>query len=99
MKLRSWQIWALALAVMVRALVPVGYMLAPVEGDATFPRVVICTSAGMKIIEADGRPAGEHGGAPDLAPCAYAALARPSRWRKVIHNLCLVQRTLTEPFP
>lgn len=63
-----------ALALVVKVLVPSGYMVAGPQDGAPFP-LVICTAQGAMVLDADAA-GGDHDGSPDGSahdsPCAFA---------------------------
>ena len=67
-KARPWTAWLVlvAMAVLVRALVPAGYMAAPDMG----PGFIICTGQAASPAEHGGKPAGDVRKADSV--CAYA---------------------------
>lgn len=74
---RGWMIRLLLAAVVLRALIPVGFM--PDFGAAAKGvfKVVICTAAGSKhvMLDADGKPLPDQKSQHHDQPCAFAGLA------------------------
>lgn len=73
-------VWLAGLALLLRALMPGGVMLAP-AGAGWGASVVLCPGTAPMLAHAD-RVSGEHGGkqsprGSELAPCAFASLAAP----------------------
>lgn len=65
-----------AVAVMLRVLVPSGFMVGKPTDEAAFA-LVICTPQGMIAVSAETPPDGDVDGvATDSAPCAFAASAQ-----------------------
>jgi hypothetical protein len=64
------------IALTLRSLVPVGFMLAPVAADGAMT-VVICTGHGPQImtLDAEGNPVPQKSGITDQNVCPYAASA------------------------
>jgi len=109
---RHWSAWfAMALAaVMVRAFIPTGYMIAPSQGL----HLVICTGHGPAVSRIDGEAPSKAPQKPDQ-PCVFAGchsacsvdillpVAQPAAWFAVVtvlHSLDLSPgRGLAAPPP
>jgi len=75
-----------ACAIAIRVFIPAGYMVAPTEGQAGLPAIVICTAQGAKTVALD---ASGVVGTPDATPqpdegklnpghgCVFAGAATP----------------------
>jgi hypothetical protein len=63
-----------AVLLALRSLLPVGFMLAPTQGDGAIS-IVICTGHGPRLvtIDADGQPVSEKPAAGDNGLCPFAA--------------------------
>ena len=73
---RGWQTWLIAIALLLKALIPAGYMLSDGAKGSGGVEIVICTASGSKLIsagEADGAPR-----KPSLADaaCPFALLGQ-----------------------
>ncbi|MEZ5842729.1 MAG: DUF2946 family protein [Hyphomicrobiaceae bacterium] len=55
---RRWQTWLVLMALVVRALIAPGFMLAPAAAADGLATIVICTPHGMKLLSVgpDGQP-------------------------------------------
>ena len=65
------------LALLVRAVVPVGFMLAPLHAGSAGITVVICTEHGTQalVLDEDGEPLpSDRAAVPDICPFAFSAL-------------------------
>jgi hypothetical protein len=70
-QLPSLAMLALLMALLLRAAIPAGYMLAPVDGE---PRIVPCSG----IAPAISHHGGHHHGPGTEVPCAFALVAPPA---------------------
>ncbi|RAK67657.1 DUF2946 family protein [Phenylobacterium kunshanense] len=65
-----------AIAVMLRVLVPPGFMVGKPTDETPFA-LVLCTAQGMVTVPAEAPPSGDTDGvAADSAPCAFSATAQ-----------------------
>jgi hypothetical protein len=65
---------ALLAALLLRAGIPAGYMLAPVDG---MPRIVPCTGTAPAVAHHHGAKHDQHGKESEV-PCAFALVAPPA---------------------
>lgn len=74
--LRWWVAHLLLLAIVSRALIPIGYMPDFQSADGVF-KVVICSGMGAKSVslDADGNPLPNQQSSHDEQPCAFAGIA------------------------
>jgi hypothetical protein len=76
-RVRAWLGQALVVAIVLRALIPAGFMPVLSEPDGGGLKIVICTAHGTKLVAAvedggsDTRSAAKHAG----EPCAFVSLA------------------------
>jgi hypothetical protein len=71
---RSFALLALLMALLARAGIPAGYMLAPVDG---LLRIVPCTGTAPAVSHRHSDSHGQPGKAPEV-PCAFALVAPPA---------------------
>jgi hypothetical protein len=72
-KLRTLQLWLLAIALAIRFLAPPGFMVGAADA-AGLPTIVICTSNGFKqiAIGPDGQPVEHQAPSAGEPPCSFA---------------------------
>ncbi|MGE5266088.1 MAG: DUF2946 family protein [Deltaproteobacteria bacterium] len=76
-RVRAWLGHALALAVILRALIPAGFMPVFAEHEGGGLKIVICTAHGTKLVstDQDGRPDDRSVEKHTSEPCAFVPMA------------------------
>jgi hypothetical protein len=100
----------LLFVLLVRAVVPVGFMLAPSRADATDLTVVICTAHGVQTLAPDQNDKPSRSNAKTWEDCPFAASAFPglaseamplsvtAEYAATVYTLARLQFSLT-PLP